>query len=625
MKISIAAALGLLAVAVSTAEAVKVNPLPAPVTISWGKTGPIKVDNNFKIVGPKHDVLTKAYARTAALIKDERWIPQTWEQPAGEFPPFPTLSKRGDDDDESTLKAFNNGGNKNKSIKTFTVQVSDLKADLQMSVDESYTLDVTAAGEGIIKAKTPWGALHALNTLAQIIIDDGKHGLQIEEPVHIEDAPKYTHRGIMLDTARNYYPIKALMKQIDALSWAKLNVFHWHITDTQSWPLEIKKYPQMLKDAYSPREVYTQRDIAALIKYGREHGVRVIPEIDMPGHSASGWLQIDKKAVTCADSWWDNDGWTHHSAVQPNPGQLDISYDGTYKLIKDIYSEAANLFKDNIFHVGSDELMTYCFNYSESAMDWFKQRPGSTYPDFAQYYLDKALPIYMDKPERRLMMWEDIVLSPDMPAKDVPKNIIMQSWNSGTANIKKLAQKGYDIVVSSADFFYLDCGNGGYVTNDPRYNVNEPPVLPEAVKDALEANPSDYSATTLNYLGMGASWCAPYKTWQRIYSYDFTKGLTAEEAKHVIGGEVALWSEQSDASVVESKVWPRAAALAELLWSGNRNAEGYKRATELTARISDYRERMIARGHGAHPIVPKYCLQHPHHCDLFRNQTAWGK
>ncbi|KAF9960288.1 hypothetical protein BGZ72_007411 [Mortierella alpina] len=621
MKLSIAAAIGLLALAV-TSEAVKVNPLPAPVSITWGSSGPVKIANNFRITGPKHDILSKAYARTAALIKEERWIPQTWEQPAGEFPPYPTLEKRADDDE--AFSALNNNGGK-KAIKTIRVEVEDLEADLQMNVDESYTLDITAAGKGTIKSKTVWGALHGLNTLTQIVIDDGHHGLEIEEPVHIEDAPKYTHRGVLYDTARNFYPVKSLMKQIDALSWVKMNVFHWHITDSQSWPLEIKKYPQMTKDAYSPREIYSQRDIQAIIRYGRERGVRVIPEIDMPGHSASGWQQIDKKVITCAESWWDNDGWTHHTAVEPNPGQLDISYDGTYKLIKDIYSEAASLFTDNVFHVGSDELQTYCFNYSTSAMDWFKQRPGSTYADFAQYYLDKALPIYRDKPKRRLMMWEDIVLSPDMPAKDVPKDIIMQSWNLGTENIKKLAQKGYDIVVSSADFFYLDCGNGGWVPNDIRYAANEPPVLPEAIKEAFDKNPSDYFPASNNYLGGGSSWCAPYKTWQRIYTYDFTKGLTSEEAKHVVGGEVAMWSEQSDATVIEAKVWPRTAALAESLWSGNRNKDGYKRVTELSARIFDYRERMVARGHGAHPLVPKYCLQHPHHCDLHRNQTAWGK
>ncbi|KAF8937386.1 hypothetical protein BGZ58_002798 [Dissophora ornata] len=625
MKISIAAAIGLLVVASTSSEAVKVNPLPAPVKITWGNTGPVKIDNNFRITGPSNDILSKAYARTASLIKEERWIPQTWEKPAGYFPPFPMISKRGDDEEVIAAESETPNLDGKTSVETIHVQVADLDADLQMNVDESYTLDITAAGMGIIKAETIWGALHGLNTLTQLIIDDGNDGLQIEQPVYIKDKPKYTHRGVLYDTGRNFYPLKSLMRQIDALSWVKMNVFHWHIVDAQSWPLEIKKHPQMTKDAYSPREIYTQRDIRALVKYGRERGVRVIPEIDMPGHSASGWQRVDKKAVTCQDSWWDNDGWTYHSAVEPNPGQLDISYDGTYKLIEDVYNEVTKLFTDNVFHVGSDELQTYCFNYSSSAMNWFKQRPGATYSDFAQYYIDKALPIYKDKASRRIMMWEDIILSPDMPAKNVPKDIIMQSWNSGTDNIKKLAQKGYDIVVSSADFFYLDCGNGGWVSNDPRYNVNEPPVLPKAIQDAFNANPSAYSPTTTNYGGDGASWCAPYKTWQRIYNYDFTKGLTDEEAERVIGAEAAMWSEQTDALVVENKVWPRTAALAELLWSGNRDAEGYKRTTQLTARIFDYRERMVSRGHYVHPLVPKYCLQHPHHCDLFLNQTALGK
>ncbi|KAF9360195.1 hypothetical protein BGX26_010195 [Mortierella sp. AD094] len=617
MKISIAAAIGLLALTVT--EAVKVNPLPAPASITWASSGPVKVDSNFRIVGPKHDVLTKAYARTAALIKEERWIPQTWEQPAPNFPPFPILSKRAEE------AAVDNSNGKKSSLKTVNVVVSDLKADLQLGVDESYTLDITAAGQGTIKAKTVWGALHGLQTLNQIVINDGNNGLVIEQPVHIEDAPKFPHRGVMYDTSRNFYPLSSLRKQIDALSYAKMNVFHWHITDNQAWPVEIKKHPQMTKDAYSPREVYSQADIRSLIKYGRERGVRVYPEVDMPGHSASGWLQVDKKAVTCADSWWDNDGWTHHSAVEPNPGQLDIAYPGTYDLIKDVYSELSKVFTDNFFHVGFDELQTYCYNYSTPSQDWFKAHPGAGYSDFAQMYVDKALPIFRDKPSRRLVMWEDSVLSPDFSAKSIPKDIIMQSWNNGLTNIKALATKGYDIIVSSADFLYLDCGHGGWVPNDPRYNVQAPPVLPKAIQDAFDANPSDYSPTTVNYGGAGASWCAPYKTWQRMYDFDFTQGLTADEAKHVLGGEAAMWSEQSDQVVVDSKVWPRTAAFGESLWSGNRNAQGWKRTTELTARIYDFRERLVSRGIGAAPLAPKYCLQHPHTCDLFRNQTALGK
>ncbi|GJJ77210.1 hexosaminidase [Entomortierella parvispora] len=615
MKISIAAAIGL--VALTMTEAVKVNPLPAPVTIKWASSGPVKVDNNFRIVGPKNDILSKAYARTASLIKSERWTPQTWEQPIGTFPPYPILSKKSDVEDSS-----NHHGK--ATLKTINVVVSDLKADLQLGVDESYTLDITAAGQGTIKSKTVWGALNAFQTLNQIIINDGHNGLHIEQPVHIEDAPKYSHRGVLYDTGRNFYNLKSLYRQIDALSYAKMNVFHWHITDSQSWPVEIKKHPQMTKDAYSSREVYSQKDIAALIKYGRERGVRIIPEVDMPGHSSSGWKQVDPKAVTCADSWWDNDGWTYHSAVEPNPGQLDISYDGTYKLIKDVYSELSKVFTDNVFHVGFDELQTYCFNYSTSAMDWFKSRPGSTYPDFAQYYIDHALPIFQDKPSRRLMMWEDVILSPDIPAKKVPTSVIMQSWNNGVENIQKLAAAGYDIVVSSSDFVYLDCGYGGWVTNDPRYNVNAPPPLPQAIQDAFNDNPSAYTPVTTNYQGFGASWCAPYKTWQRMYDYDFTAGLTAAEAKHILGGEAAIWSEQSDSAVIDNKVWPRTAAWAESLWSGNRNAQGYKRTTELSARIFEFRERLLERGINAAPLVPKYCLQHPHHCDLYLNQTALG-
>ncbi|KAF9172766.1 hypothetical protein BGX20_004878 [Mortierella sp. AD010] len=614
MKISIAAAIGLLAL--TATEAVKVNPLPAPASISWGSSGPVKVDNHFRIVGPKHDVLSKAYARTASLIKHERWIPQTWEQAPATYPPYPILNKRANEPAAASHSS--------KTLKTVNVVVSDLKADLQLGVDESYTLDITSAGKGTITAKTVWGALNGLQTLNQIIISDGHHGLEIEQPVHIQDAPKYSHRGVMYDTARNFYSLKSLKRQIDALAYAKMNVFHWHITDSQSWPVEIKKHPQMTKDAYSPREIYSQADIRALIKYGRERGVRVYPEVDMPGHSASGWKQIDPKSVTCDNSWWDNDGWTHHSAVEPNPGQLDIAYDGTYKLIKDVYSELTKVFTDNFFHVGFDELQTYCYNYSTPSMDWFKSHPGSTYSDFADMYLEKALPIFNDKPSRRLVMWEDSVLSPDFAANTVPKDIVMQSWNNGVSNIKSLASKGYDIIVSSSDFLYLDCGYGGWVTNDPRYNVNSPPPVPQAVQDALDANPSAYSLTTVNYGGAGASWCAPYKTWQRIYDYDFTEGLTESEAKHVIGGEAAIWSEQSDEVVIDNKVWPRAAAYAESLWSGNRGANGNKRTTEMSARIFEFRERLVNRGIGAAPLVPKYCLQHPHACDLYLNQTALG-
>ena len=146
-------------------------------------------------------------------------------------------------------------------------------------------------------------------------------------------------------------------------------------------------------------------------------------------------------------------------------------------------------------------------------------------------------------------MWEDVAIGTPQ-AHSVPTDIIMQTWNLGLENIKKLTSSGYDVIVSSADWFYLDCGNGGWVGNDPRYNVQTNP-------DAETGTPN------FNYGGGGGSWCAPYKTWQRIYDYDFTTNLTTAEAAHVIGVTAPLWAEQVDDQVISSKFWPRATALGE--------------------------------------------------------------
>jgi hypothetical protein len=116
--------------------------------------------------------------------------------------------------------------------------------------------------------------------------------------------------------------------------------------------------------------------------------------------------------------------------------------------------------------------------------------------------------------------------------------------------------------------------------------------------------------------------CAPYKTWQRIYDYDFTTNLTTAEASRVLGVTAPLWSEQSDDTTISSKMWPRAAALAELSWSGNKGANGKSRVTQLTQRILNFREYLVANGVAAAPLMPKYCLQHPHACDLYYDQGA---
>lgn len=594
--------------------AVQVNPLPAPQEISWGTAGPKSVGsltlktNAGYGSGGNVPIVTEAWDRAYKAITTLKWVPQAIEAPIPVFDPFPTANSTSNTKREARVVYG--------SLTAVCVQISDWSADLQHGVDESYTLTVASNSSTVeITAKTVWGALHAFVTFQQIVIFDGGSGLIVEQPVVIKDYPKYAYRGVMIDSGRNFISVKKFFEQIDGLALSKLNVLHWHITDTQSWPIQINEYPEATKDAYSPREIYSPNDVQTIVSYARSHGVRVIPEVDMPGHSASGWKQIDKDIVTCENSWWSNDEWPLHTAVQPNPGQLDVLNPKTYQVVEKVYSELSHRFADDFFHVGGDELQTGCFNFSKPIRDWFAADLSRTYFDLAQYWLDHALPIFTSttntgKKNRRIVMWEDVFISADAAAKNVSRDIILQSWNNGLTNIANLTAAGFDVIVSSSDFLYLDCGFGGYVTNDPRYNV--------------QANPDPTAATpSFNYGGIGGSWCAPYKTWQRIYDYDFTTNLTDAQAKHVIGAAAPLWSEQVDDAVISSKMWPRAAALAELVWSGNKDpVTGKKRTTEFTQRILNFREYLVANGIGASPLVPKYCLQHPHACDLYYDQGA---
>ncbi|CAG8658019.1 3455_t:CDS:2, partial [Paraglomus brasilianum] len=559
---------------------------------------PIYLHRGLTFLKQQNPILEEAVERTLNLVWSEQWKPRVIVQSESpNYPPFPiNLTKRTDNANVDNIRL----------LTAIRIDVKDFSVQLQHGVDESYTLDIFSDRIGTITSKTVWGALHALQTLNQIVVSDGNGGLMIEKTVHIEDAPLYPHRGLLLDTARNFYPVSDLLKTIDALAWSKMNVFHWHLVDSQSWPLQLRSYPQMTGDAYSNNEIYSQSDVRRVIDYGRLRGVRILPEFDMPGHARAGYQQINPEIVACGDSWWSNDDWPYHTAVEPPPGQLDIINQETYKVVNNIISEVTSMFPEKLFHAGFDELSQNCYNYSKYVSEWFKENPNATYPDLAQYFLDRVYPI-IKATNKRIVMWEDVLLSPDFPAKDVPKDVILQSWNEGVNNTKKIAAAGYDVIVSSADFLYLDCGFGGWVSNDPRYNQN--------LKNGATIG-------EFNWGGTGGSWCAPYKTWQRIYDYDIDYTLTDNEKKHVLGAEAALWSEQSDGVVLDSKVWPRTAALAELLWSGNKDASGRKRYREMAQRINEYRERLVARGVGAAPLQSKWCYKNPHACDLFRNETV---
>ena len=153
------------------------------------------------------------------------------------------------------------------------------------ALNESYTLDLTMDGAVTITAPTAVGIAHALTTFTQLFYAASSGGVYTNlAPVYILDSPKFVHRGLNLDVARSFYPVAAIKRTIDALAYNKLNRLHIHITDSQSWPLEIITIPELsAKGAYETDLTYSPADLRGIQEYGSMRGVEVYLETDMPG------------------------------------------------------------------------------------------------------------------------------------------------------------------------------------------------------------------------------------------------------------------------------------------------------------------------------------------------------
>ena len=184
----------------------------------------------------------------------------------------------------------------NNSISGCNILVSSVVdtdaefASLTLGVDESYTLSIGSSGDCTITSATIWGALYAMETFTQLLIRDTSTSTVVcgSIPVTISDHSRFTHRGMLIDTSRHYLPMSELKRIVDTFPMSKFNVLHWHAVDAQSFPLNLPSAPQMAKGAYSPALVYTADDLKTMVSYAADRGVRVMFEVDVPGH-ASSW------------------------------------------------------------------------------------------------------------------------------------------------------------------------------------------------------------------------------------------------------------------------------------------------------------------------------------------------
>ena len=301
--------------------------------------------------------------------------------------------------------------------------------------DESYTLKVTP-DHATLTAVTDVGAMHGMETLLQLA--SNAHGACVLPAITITDAPRFRWRGFMLDVSRHFEPISVIERELDGMAVAKLNVFHWHLSDDQGFRAESKKFPK-LTSVGAGGQFYTQEQMREVVAYARARGIRVVPEFDMPGHTSSWILAYPELG--------SGENITALPAVFGIPeAELDPTRESTYKFIDAFVGEMSGIFPDAYFHIGGDETSGKGWMANPRIREFMQRKGFAGPPELQAYFNQRLLPI-LKKHGKQMIGWDE-VLNPALP-----KDTVIQSWR-GEASLAAGAKQGYRGILSAP--YYLD-------------------------------------------------------------------------------------------------------------------------------------------------------------------------
>ncbi|NHN24818.1 family 20 glycosylhydrolase [Flavobacterium jejuense] len=398
------------------------------------------------------------------------------------------------------------------------LQINSLKKGVVgINQDESYKIEITS-NKITIDATTDIGVLHALETLLQLLQNNGDSFYFPN--VIISDFPAFTWRGLMIDVARHFQPVDVIKRNIDAMAAVKLNVFHWHLVDDQGWRIELKN-KKKLTELASDGNYYTQEEIKNIVEYADQRGILIVPEIDVPGHATAiltAYPEIGSKYLK-----EPNEQKQSQYKIERNSGifrpTLDPSNPETYKFLSEVFDEVCPLFPAKYFHIGGDE---------NEGKDWdanpviqkFKQKNNlKTNHELQSYFTLKLVPM-LKKHNKEIMGWEEIMND------KMPKGTIIHSWKGSNEG----SPAGESLVNAAKEGFKTILSNGFYI--DLMQSVNDHYLSPIIPKETV---------------------------------------LSKEEKDRILGGEVTMWSELVTSKNIDSRIWPRTAAIAEVFWSNEKD------------------------------------------------------
>ncbi len=416
---------------------------------------------------------------------------------------------------------------------------------------ESYMLESTAQGV-VVQAGNETGLFYGATTLAQLATAGNDGVLPI---VDIQDEPRFSWRGFMLDSARHFQSLDEIKQVLDAMAAHKLNTFHWHLTDDQGWRMEIKRYPKLTEvgscrlpagdggiDPASGKEhpycgFYTQDQIREVIAHAARLHIQVIPEIDVPGHATAaisaypelGSIDTPLKPV----SEW---------GVFPNLFNVE---DSTITFLENVLEEVIELFPARYVHVGGDEAVKDQWIASRQVQQRMREL-GIKDEMAMQSHIIKRLETFLEQHDRRLIGWDEILEG------GLPPQATVMSWR-GTEGGLAAASSGHDVVMSPVTDMYMD-----YLqTASP----NEPPGRPALI------------------------------TLARTYSFEPVPTTLAEDKRHhILGLQANMFTEHTRSYArLQHNVFPRLAAVAETGWSPQSRRDFRDFLARLPAQLQRYR------------------------------------
>ena len=421
---------------------------------------------------------------------------------------------------------------------------------------------------------------------------------------------------MLIDPVRHFLPLETLKRQIDGIAAARMNVFHWHLTDDQGWRFASSHYPQLQQQA-SDGLFYSQQQMRELVHYATLRGVRVVPEIDLPGH-ASALAVAMPELMSAPGPYAMERGWGVFKPL------LDPSNEAVFRFIDTLIGEVAAIFPDPYIHIGGDEVDPSQWNASPKIQQFMRDH-GLQDAHALQAWFNQRVEKILAAHQRRMLGWDEVY------HPDLPKSIVIQSWQGQDA-LSEVVKQGYRGILSTG--FYLDQPQSAayHYRNElwpqglngvdqlraddqaQSWQFTMPRLKGSAVQGSFTLIESkngwrgfiDFSGkarrqvSDIRWLSPTQltfsvdSWMGPFQPMVTLTRDSLTgyvlvgnvrypttgsrlaqipAGIApvlptpAQLQRDLLGGEAALWAENVNSRVIDTRLWPRAFVAAERLWS----------------------------------------------------------